>query len=136
MLVAYDGSKLSKQALQEAMNRADENPETEIHVVTVVNPTGPFTNKTIYKSIEDELRKDSKVELAKLVEQFKREDQHIETEVLTGNPGAQICKYAKNNDITLIMIGSRGLRNVKELFLGSVSHNVVQHAHCPVLIFK
>ncbi|MFC0523041.1 universal stress protein [Pontibacillus salicampi] len=136
ILVAYDGSTLSKKALQEAMAKARERQDTEVHVVTVINPTGPFTNVAVYKSIEEDLRKESKVELEKVEEEFRHVNHPIKTEVLAGNAGAEICKYARAQDMSLIMVGSRGLGNVKELFLGSVSHNVVQHSHCPVLVLK
>ncbi|WP_256711219.1 universal stress protein [Paenibacillus sp. FSL H7-0331] len=36
----------------------------------------------------------------------------------------------------LIVIGSRGLNAISEFILGSVSHNVVQHAKIPVLVVK
>ncbi|MDF2937997.1 MAG: UspA domain protein, partial [Paenibacillaceae bacterium] len=34
------------------------------------------------------------------------------------------------------IIGSRGLGGIREFVLGSVSHNVVQHAVVPVLVIK
>ncbi|KGP72150.1 universal stress protein [Pontibacillus yanchengensis] len=135
ILVAYDGSALSKQALQEARKKAEEF-HADVHIITVINPTGPFTNKAVYKSIEEDLVNESRLELEKVESEFHGFTENITTEVLVGNAGAEICKYAKQHDIELIIIGSRGLGNVKELFLGSVSHNVVQHSHCPVLVIK
>ncbi|WP_202406216.1 universal stress protein [Pontibacillus yanchengensis] len=136
ILVAYDGSELSKQALQEARKKAEEF-HADVHVITIINPTGPFTNKAVYKSIEEDLIKESELELKKVESgEFHDLSENITTEVLVGNAGAEICKYAEQHDIELIIIGSRGLGNVKELFLGSVSHNVVQHSHCPVLVIK
>jgi nucleotide-binding universal stress UspA family protein len=37
-------------------------------------------------------------------------------------------------DAELIIVGRRGLGGFKSLLLGSVSHQVVQHATCPIVI--
>ncbi len=47
-----------------------------------------------------------------------------------------ILDFAVKNDNDVIVIGSRGLGGIREFVLGSVSHNVVQHARIPVLVVK
>lgn len=39
-------------------------------------------------------------------------------------------------DADLVVVGSRGLGGFKSLLLGSVSHQIVQHAPCPVVIHR
>ena len=55
---------------------------------------------------------------------------------LTGNPGRMICELADNWSADLILVGSRGLKGLKEMFLGSVSNYVTHHAPCSVLIVR
>ncbi|MEM7594971.1 MAG: universal stress protein [Cyanobacteria bacterium P01_A01_bin.83] len=55
---------------------------------------------------------------------------------LAGNPGSMICELADNWSADLILVGSRGLRGLKEMFLGSVSNYVTHHASCSVLIVR
>lgn len=55
---------------------------------------------------------------------------------LTGNPGRIICELASNWSADLILVGSRGLRGLQEMFLGSVSNYVTHHAPCSVLIVR
>ncbi|WP_101845914.1 universal stress protein [Halobacillus sp. Marseille-P3879] len=140
ILVAYDGSELSKKAIQEALSKESVNNEAEVHVISVIKPTGPFTNAKMSESIGTELADQLKKDLEKIKEEFKTVHHPIVTEALVGkgenNPGIKICEYANKNDIDLIIIGNRGLGNVKKFFLGSVSNNVVQHAKCPVLVIK
>ena len=55
---------------------------------------------------------------------------------LTGNSGRMICELASNWSADVIIVGSRGLKGLKEMFLGSVSNYVTHHAPCSVLIVR
>lgn len=55
---------------------------------------------------------------------------------LAGNPGRTICEIAANWSADLIVLGSRGLKGLKEMILGSVSNYVTHHAPCSVLIVR
>ncbi|WP_226581988.1 universal stress protein [Halobacillus litoralis] len=140
ILVAYDGSDLSREAVYEAKNQACESPEREIYILSVVKPTGPATNAAVSRSIGKEMADRFRSEMQVLKEQMESPGVDVVTEVVVSNveenPGLSICAYAKKKAVDLIIVGSRGFGNVKQLFLGSVSNNVVQHASCPVLIMK
>ena len=53
---------------------------------------------------------------------------------LSGDSARVILETAAQEDISLIVIGSRGPSNMADLVLGSVSMEVLRHAHCPVLV--
>ncbi|XP_060572930.1 universal stress protein Sll1388-like [Ruditapes philippinarum] len=53
-----------------------------------------------------------------------------------GKPGDALCKMAQDEGATLIVIGSRGLGKVRRTLIGSVSSDVLHHAHVPVLVCK
>lgn len=53
-----------------------------------------------------------------------------------GQPVQGILHVAAREKVDLIVIGSRGLSGLTELFLGSVSDGVLHHAVCPVLIVQ
>lgn len=50
--------------------------------------------------------------------------ERIETAVVEGDPAERIIDYAKDHDVDIIVIGSRGLGTFKGLLLGSVSNKV------------
>jgi len=53
-----------------------------------------------------------------------------------GKKSSEIINFAAKNKFDIIVIGARGSGSVKEAFLGSVSHAVVQKSKIPVLIVK
>jgi nucleotide-binding universal stress UspA family protein len=62
----------------------------------------------------------------------------IEAEFLIrrGRPADEIIAAAKEQEIDLIILGSRGKSALSSLLVGSVARNVVNHAPCPVLVVK
>lgn len=56
--------------------------------------------------------------------------------ILHGTPGPEIIKYANEQQVDLVVIGSRGLNSLQEMVLGSVSHKVMKRVNCPALIVK
>jgi len=51
-----------------------------------------------------------------------------------GHPLPAILQVLKSQDISLIVMGTQGKGFIKEIFLGSVAHNVSRLAGCPVLL--
>jgi len=51
-------------------------------------------------------------------------------------PASVILKYAGENEIDLIVMGTHGRRGLGHLFLGSVAEEVVRHASCPVFTVR
>jgi len=56
--------------------------------------------------------------------------------IVYGEPKLDIVDFARSKKFDLIVIGSRGLGPVKEMFLGSVANYVAHKSKIPVLIVK
>lgn len=139
ILVAYDGSEKSQQALKRAIELVQQmNEACSLHLVKVWSRPILHDSYAMYsysRLIED-LEKDAQSTLAeaeKLTEDIGDRRTGV---VLEGHPAEQIVEYANQNEIDLIVIGNRGLGGIKKIFLGSVSQRVVQEATCEVLIVK
>lgn len=52
----------------------------------------------------------------------------------SGKPGEAICRAAKEKQVSMIVMGSRGLNAIRRTFVGSVSDYVLHHAHIPVTV--
>lgn len=53
-----------------------------------------------------------------------------------GDPASQILRCIKERDIDCVIMGARGLSDVKAMFLGSVSHKVANNAPCTCIAVK
>ena len=53
-----------------------------------------------------------------------------------GLPFREILRVENEEDVSIIVIGSHGKSNIEEMFLGSVSENVMRKSKSPVLIVK
>ncbi|WP_019913663.1 universal stress protein [Paenibacillus sp. HW567] len=139
ILLAYDGSKASNQALERAIELAKVTPGSSLHVVhafefprffigEALAPMPASVNKDYYDlavQTTDEVKS-----------RLEAEGLNATVELLQGSPAEVILSYAKEHAIDVIVIGSRGLGGIREFVLGSVSHNVVQSARIPVLVVK
>ncbi|KAL4560636.1 hypothetical protein LXL04_032789 [Taraxacum kok-saghyz] len=56
--------------------------------------------------------------------------------VLKGNPKEILVEAVDQMDVDLLVVGSRGLGQIKRAVLGSISDYCAHHAKCPVLIVR
>lgn len=75
-------------------------------------------------------------ELPETVAALGEQSKAPQSVLLWGHPADQICHYAEENDVDLIVIGSHGRTGIKKVLLGSVSHAVANQAPCPVTIVR
>ncbi|CAN5640802.1 universal stress protein [soil metagenome] len=58
-----------------------------------------------------------------------------ESHVVPGDkPAKEIVKFTREQDIGIVVVGSRGLSRLQYALQGSVSSQVVRDAYCPVLV--
>ncbi len=58
----------------------------------------------------------------------------VDIKIPYGSPTQEILRLAAADEDTLIVMGGQGRGFIREVFLGSVSHNVARYAAVPVLI--
>ena len=135
IMVPLDGSDHSTRALQEALKIAKmvDGAITLIHVYSigtsfVVTAKQDYFYQLALKNGENILS-DGK-------NRVKGKGVKVKTQLLEGNAVEQIVKAAKEGDFNLIVISARGLSQIKEILLGSVSDGVIRKAPCPVLVIS
>lgn len=141
ILVPVDGSDKSALAALHAAELASKlGSELYLfHVVPSLPPyldTAPDSLSRIQQSIMDELSKQGKIILSKVKDDLSAYGLTIHTDISVGNPASEIIKKAKEINCELIVMGSRGLGDIKGILMGSVSNRVTKHAGCPVLVVR
>ena len=137
ILVAYDGSELSRKALLKAKELIT-NASSKLEVVYVLHNPVVVIGESVIPTTAN-FQSEYLDEAQALIEHANAEIAHLpnaKTTLLQGNPSDIVVSYAEKEGADLIVIGSRGLSDFKEFLLGSVSHHVVQHAKVPVLVVK
>jgi nucleotide-binding universal stress UspA family protein len=102
--------------------------------VTLLHVQDKTKIDTHLKDKLDEFNKIDTERLEMLKERLvKKGASNVEIKIPYGNPTQEILNESKNG-YTLIIMGSQGRGFIKELFLGSVSHNVARSADMSVLL--
>jgi nucleotide-binding universal stress UspA family protein len=61
---------------------------------------------------------------------------NVDARLESGDPADTILRCIDEENIDCVVMGSRGLNNLKGLFLGSVSHKVANRAPCTCIAVK
>ena len=135
-MVAYDGSELSRKALNMGLQLAKPDKTVKLNIVYVLQPFAVTDYQGVTAQIWENLQEDAKRMMERVKQSLHAVENPVHVRIIHGHVGKNIVEFAQNHGIDLIVMGSRGLSGLKELFLGSASHYVTQHATCPVLIVK
>ena len=60
----------------------------------------------------------------------------VESRIEAGDPATAICEVAREEEVDVVVVGSRGHGFFRRALLGSVSSHVLHHAPCPVLVVR
>ena len=143
ILVATDGSTAANRAIDLAADMAVKY-ECSLTILNVVRDMQLPPELVKMAKVENISLRDAgllkflaeKV-LTKAAERAtKKGAKGVRTSVVQGDPATAIIKQAKRRNADLIIMGSRGLGKVKELFLGSVSRKVCNLSQMNCLTVK
>lgn len=83
-----------------------------------------------------ELERIDREKLVQIKEELEQAGFKVKTLLHIGKPGADLIKIAREEDVTLIIMGAHGKGFVEGILWGSVSRNVVEYSDRPVLLIK
>lgn len=140
VLIGTDGSDLARQA---AVRARDVLAIDHVIVASVVQPVlagalpvgvsgGYVASGLADPEVTEKLHGEAAAVAAEVAGLFPA----ASTVVLDGEPGPELCRLAEEEAVDVMVVGSHGAGFLRRVLLGSVSHHVLQHAPCPVLIVR
>jgi len=144
VLLATDGSKEAELATSSAADLA-KRTGSELHVVYVghmppvfyESPGAWVLDRDLQSRMEERVEEEARARLDEQVQRVREAGGEVAgVHTKLGRPDAEIVGLAEELGAGLIVLGSRGLGPLRSALMGSVSHSVVRHAHCPVLVVR
>lgn len=137
IVVAVDGSAASRAAVQWAANTATKRG-VPLRLAASYPTPEMFYSAALMPA--DELLYDIRGETAEKIDEARTialnaaPELQVEDEIVEGNPIDMLLNLSE--EVTMIVMGSRGLGGLPGMVMGSVSAAVVSHASCPVVIVR
>jgi len=140
ILYPTDFSDVSKKAL-DYIKKLKESGAKEVVILHVFDVRGA---EALHRFMEEkkieELNKNRKNEATKLLMPIEKELKEaglaVKSRIETGIPVREILRVEEDEDVSVVVIGSHGMSNLEEMFLGSVSEKVIRKCPKPVLVIK
>ena len=135
--VGIDGSAHSTRALEWAIKEAAirHAPVTvlTVHTVPMSGWTGnPITLPQDAEDQEKAQRAAEEMTLKATSQLGAAQPSSVTVRAISGFPVQELIEASRTAD--LLVVGSRGAGGFARLMIGSVSSQVVHHAHCPVVV--
>ncbi|MFA0888058.1 MAG: universal stress protein [Synergistales bacterium] len=141
VVVAIDGSEVSKGVVDYAIHYANREKDAEMLFLHVVEPSEQ--REIFYRGhvvsvppSPDDVRVEFQAFIKARMDAVEEGIPKMSVSLRSGSPYEQIVKFAEEENADIIMIGHRGLGNVQRFFLGSVAAKVVAHAPCSVYVHR
>jgi universal stress protein A len=137
ILFPTDFSDSSKNAQKHACAFAQQF-NSELHIINIVleliYAVPPIAGTYISDDYHEGIKQKSNSELEQLCDNEITKELNTVTDVIVGVPHIEISRYAKDNDIDMIVMGTHGHTKIPEIFIGSVAERVVRNSPCPVMV--
>jgi len=132
VLFTTDGTECSLSVIGEIISDI-ELSDKEVHICMVnEDPNLLFLEGTLDTNWLLDIQKQQYMYASNAIESIKKiiESRGIEVNqstILTGIPAQEIINYAKNNEIDLIILGSRNKSKMDRFLMGSVSKRILEN---------
>lgn len=139
ILFPTDFSNLSERALEFVIQLKNSGAEEVIVLHVIDDKYFYFLDESTainFEKFDNDLKKDATNKLTAVANKLYNHGFKVKVMIARGAPVSEILKVEKEEDVSIIVLGSHGTSNLKEMFLGSVSESVIRKSPQPVLVVK
>jgi nucleotide-binding universal stress UspA family protein len=142
VLYPTDFSEYSLAALPYAVNIAKQNGADLYCLHVVEMPQEEYLTREYMVPLnvphvpKDKVLRTARARMERFVKENLSETDKVTSRVLIGTPFVEIIRYARDQSIDLIVIGTHGHSALAAMLLGTVAEKVVRKAPCPVLTVR
>ncbi|SDR11174.1 universal stress protein [Natronobacterium texcoconense] len=137
VLVPVDGSAAARAALEHA---CEQFPDGHLTLLYVMDPMADYSRRRSFPGYRDDDQHTNEREKGERALEDALEavpdDISAETELEGGDPANAIVRYADDNDVDQVVIGSHGRESIARFLLGSVAEAVVRRSVAPVTVVR
>jgi nucleotide-binding universal stress UspA family protein len=134
ILIATDGSEYTKKAIDHGIEIAI-NTGAKLNAIYVID-TRAYSSIPLSAPMEytySILRQEGDMALKYVSERAEAAGLEVEGIIAQGHPAEEIMKYAEENSIDLIVIGTLGKSGLERFLMGSVVDKVIRNSKIPVI---
>jgi len=141
VLLCTDGSQLATNAIRQSLALLATPDQTV--VLSVASPIDPtlVTGTGFAGGVMTYDEKNDIVDAQRAAAQAAIDDtiaelglEGVETLVIAGDAGNEICRAAEKLSASVVVLGTHGRGGIKRAIMGSTSDHVVRNCPCPVLV--
>jgi nucleotide-binding universal stress UspA family protein len=140
ILVPCDFSKQAINAFRFALDCARE-ADAEVHLVNVLEL--PVMHDSVLmpvlsfeETLLKELKAKSEVEFSAIRKKYTEKTDMVLSDTLFGSISPTLLRYADQQAIDIVIMGTKGASGVKEFLIGSNAEKIVRNATVPVIAVK
>lgn len=133
ILLPTDGSRYSGYAAEKAIDLA-RSYNGNLETISVVDVPAEFYADA--PKVAEDLIRQAKTYVEDVKKKAEEQGIGVKTYVREGEAYRIITDFAREEKVSLIVMGSHGKTGVRRLLMGSVAEKVIGYAPCPVLIVR
>jgi len=142
IMIATDGSDCSKLAAKKGIDLARLSGGT-VYAVYVVSTASLSMDGDYFSSVRanpnleliyEALKNQGQQAVDYVISLGEMKGVNVKPVLLEGNTAEELLRYAKEEKMDLVIMGTLGKTGLYRLLLGSVAENVVRHSKVPVMV--